>query len=125
WRICRVPAPAGRRTGRAFAPPPSPIGWLRAPESPWSEGISSGGLRLLNPVQVRSGYHRCVRIGADSLPQDYQLVGRNRRSRIAPYYRANQPLPPPLSTLESVVPSAAGLSATAMPADFMASTLSS
>src|SRR6267154_1756119 len=93
-----------------------------------------------------SGYHRCVRIGADSLPQHYRferctafqgvrplawtsmlngIVGGEGSDPVPHPQRENQPLPPPLSTLESVVPSAAGLSATAMSADFMASTLSS
>src|SRR5262245_25309328 len=59
---------------------------------------------------------------ADSLPEHYELLGLDH---VGAHARENQPLPPPpFSTLASVVPNAAGLSATAMPADFMASTLS-
>src|SRR5204863_606195 len=85
------------------------------------------GLRLLNPG---AGQERISQVCPD-LGRFITAGLRFRRDQSTPEQlryaaqRANQLLPPPSSTLESVVPSAAGLSATAMPANFMASTLSS
>ena len=79
------------------------------------------GLRLLNPG---AGQERISQVCPD-LGRFITAGLRFRRDQSTPEQlryaaqRANQLLPPPSSTLESVVPSAAGLSATAMPADFM------
>src|SRR5581483_5108907 len=73
--------------------------------------------------------HRRPQKASAALRRGRSLRATDRCDAASPFppygpQRENQPLPPPLSALTSVVPSAAGLSATAMPADFMASTLS-
>src|ERR1700733_5356400 len=103
--------------------------------APWVRRLPSISLRLVQgcdaacPADFARSTHRSPHArGPNCSNRKHPGSRGDAASHATPnlHARANQPLPaPPLSCLASVVPSEAGLSAMAMPAERMASTLSS